>query len=86
MLLQTLRPNGLACVHFRWQAESCRALSAAVHRYAIPALVAYNYFQAKVDSIVTELERESLRVVRSLFGTTPIEAVGAQQPRAAVKD
>jgi biopolymer transport protein ExbB len=34
---------------------------------AIPALVAYNVFQARVDGIVTDLERESLRVLRSLF-------------------
>ena len=40
VLLQTLRPNGLARVHFRWPDEPCRALSAAVRRYAIPALVA----------------------------------------------
>jgi biopolymer transport protein ExbB len=38
---------------------------------AIPALVAYNLFQAKVDGIVTDLERESLRVLQSLFAAGP---------------
>jgi len=38
---------------------------------AIPALVAYNLFQAKVDGIVTDLERESLRVLRILFDGGP---------------
>jgi len=34
---------------------------------AIPALVAYNYFQARVDLLVTDLERESLRVIRAVY-------------------
>ena len=34
---------------------------------AIPSLVAYNYFQEKAEFIVTDLERESLRVLRGLF-------------------
>ncbi len=34
---------------------------------AIPALVAYNYFHEKAEFIITDLERESLRVVRGLF-------------------
>jgi biopolymer transport protein ExbB len=34
---------------------------------AIPALVAYNYLREKADFIITDLERESLRVVRGLF-------------------
>lgn len=34
---------------------------------AIPSLVAYNYFHEKADFIVTDLERESLRVLRCLF-------------------
>jgi biopolymer transport protein ExbB len=34
---------------------------------AIPSLVAHNYFQEKAQVIVTDLERESLRVLRGLY-------------------
>ena len=34
---------------------------------AIPALVAYNFFQEKAEAIVADLERESLRVLRGLY-------------------
>ena len=34
---------------------------------AIPTLVAYNFFQGKADAIVTEIEQESLRVLRGLY-------------------
>ena len=34
---------------------------------AIPALIAHNFFQEKVEGIVTELERASLRALRGLF-------------------
>lgn len=34
---------------------------------AIPALVAHNYFQEKAQAIITDLERESLRVLRGLY-------------------
>ncbi len=34
---------------------------------AIPTLVAYNFFQAKVDAMVTDIERETLRVLRGLY-------------------
>ena len=34
---------------------------------AIPSMVAYNYFNEKADFIVTDLERESLRVLRGVF-------------------
>jgi len=34
---------------------------------AIPSLVAHNYFHEKVQAIVTDLERESLRVLRGLY-------------------
>lgn len=56
---------------------------------AIPALVGYNYFQAKVDSMVTDLERESLRVIRSVYQvadelkTAPSATV---KPRAAAHE
>ena len=33
---------------------------------AIPSLVAYNVFQARTNRIVTDLERETLRVLRGL--------------------
>ena len=34
---------------------------------AIPSLVAYNFFNEKAQSIVTDLERESLRVLRGFY-------------------
>jgi len=34
---------------------------------AIPALIAHNFFQERVESIVTGLERASLRALRGLF-------------------
>jgi len=34
---------------------------------AIPSLVAYNYFTEKAEFIMTDLERESLRVLRGLY-------------------
>ena len=33
---------------------------------AIPALVAHNYFQETADGIITDLEQESIRVLRGL--------------------
>ena len=44
---------------------------------AIPSLVAYNYFTEKAESILAELERESLRVLRGLYPVT-------QEPEAEV--
>jgi biopolymer transport protein ExbB len=44
---------------------------------AIPALVAFNYFQARVDSMVTDLERESLRVIRAVYLVSGTESGGA---------
>ena len=38
---------------------------------AIPALVAYNYFHEKAEFIMTDLERESLRVLRGLYQAPP---------------
>jgi biopolymer transport protein ExbB len=38
---------------------------------AIPSLVAYNYFLGKAESIITGLERETLRVLRGLHHPTP---------------
>ena len=34
---------------------------------AIPALIAHNVFQEKVEGIITELERRSLRALRVLY-------------------
>jgi len=34
---------------------------------AIPALVAHNYFREKAENIVTDLERESLRVLHGVY-------------------
>ena len=34
---------------------------------AIPSLVAHNFFHEKAQRIVTDLERESLRVLRGLY-------------------
>jgi biopolymer transport protein ExbB len=35
---------------------------------AIPSLVAYNYFQGKVESIIADLESETLRVLHVMYG------------------
>lgn len=40
---------------------------------AIPALIAHNYFQEKADHLVGELERESLRVLRGVYGVDGID-------------
>ena len=54
---------------------------------AIPALVAYNYYQAKVDSMVTDLERESLRVIRAVYMVSEAEPERAvAEPQAAAGD
>jgi biopolymer transport protein ExbB len=45
---------------------------------AIPSLVAYNYFQSKAESIITDLERETLRVLRGLYGAAPAVGVSAE--------
>ena len=45
---------------------------------AIPALVSYNYFQARVDLMVTDLERESLRVIRAVYLVSEAESGGAR--------
>ncbi len=45
---------------------------------AIPALVAYNYFQGKAEGIITDLERESLRVLRGFYGDDPAAWAGAE--------
>jgi biopolymer transport protein ExbB len=44
---------------------------------AIPSLVAYNFFNEKAQVIITDLERESLRVLRGLF-LSPNNAPGSQ--------
>jgi len=44
---------------------------------AIPSLVAHNYFQGKAEAIVTDLERESLRVLRGVYGDVPAAAATA---------
>jgi len=49
---------------------------------AIPSLVAYNYYQEKVDSLVTDLERESLRVLRGAYQGAA-EAVPRREAHAA---
>jgi len=43
---------------------------------AIPALVGHNFFQEKAEAIVTDLERESLRVLRGLYQPQIEAAVG----------
>jgi len=53
---------------------------------AIPALVAYNFFREKVESIVGELERDSLRVLAGLYHVPRAsgEVAPAHPSRAAV--
>ena len=46
---------------------------------AIPSLVAYNFFQEKAQLIVTDLERESLRVLRAIYQASP-SARSAESP------
>jgi biopolymer transport protein ExbB len=47
---------------------------------AIPALVAYNYFQGKAEAIITDLERETLRVLRGIYGARPMATNGDEVP------
>ncbi len=53
---------------------------------AIPALVAYNFFREKVESIVGDLERESLRVLAGLYHDPEVQTsvAPAHGSRAAV--
>ena len=51
---------------------------------AIPALVAFNYFQARVESMVTDLERESLRVIRAVYLVSRNESADAMVQTGAV--
>ncbi|ANM32465.1 hypothetical protein ABI59_24000 [Acidobacteria bacterium Mor1] len=51
---------------------------------AIPALVAYNYFQGQAERIITEIERESLRVLRGLYPVTDEEIRGDAESRSPV--
>jgi len=44
---------------------------------AIPALIAHNFFQEKVEGIVTELERVSLRALHGLY---PVKSEPAIRP------
>lgn len=44
---------------------------------AIPALIAHNFFQEKVEGIVTELERVSLR---ALYGLYPVQTDASMTP------
>lgn len=55
---------------------------------AIPSLVAHNYFHEKAQVIVTDLERESLRVLRGLYqspGSTKADPARSEL-RSAVKE
>jgi len=55
---------------------------------AIPSLVALNFFQEKAQGIITDLERESLRVLRGLYqAPSSAESEAAQRElRSAVKE
>ncbi len=52
---------------------------------AIPALVAYNYFLGKAQAIVTDLERESLRVLRGIGASGIGEPKLSPASRAALE-
>lgn len=57
---------------------------------AIPALVAYNYFQGRADTIVIDLERETLRALRTHYqgvgeGPRPGQEYSAPAQTAAVE-
>lgn len=47
---------------------------------AIPSLVAYNFFHEKAEFIMTDLERESLRVLRGLFQSDPTARTEPSRP------
>jgi biopolymer transport protein ExbB len=59
---------------------------------AIPALVAYRYFRGKVDALVVDMEKESLKLVQAIDrtpGTRPLAAVefaAAESAAAAVEE
>ncbi len=56
---------------------------------AIPALVAHNFFHEKAQVLVTDLERESLRVLRGIYQTPGSAASDSglrSELRTAVKD
>jgi len=38
---------------------------------AIPAMIAYRHFRARVDSYLVEMEQQSLRLVDTLIGHRP---------------
>ncbi len=47
---------------------------------AIPSLVAYNFFHEKAEVLVTDLERESLRVLRGIFRAVESDEADAAPP------
>ena len=54
---------------------------------AIPALVGYNFFQEKAQVIITDLERESLRVLRGIYRASPPGKRGeATELKSVVED
>jgi biopolymer transport protein ExbB len=55
---------------------------------AIPSLVAHNFFHEKAQVIVTDLERESLRVLRGVYQTPESIDVESENPglRSAIKE
>jgi biopolymer transport protein ExbB len=49
---------------------------------AIPALVAYRYLRGRVDALVIQMEKESLRLVRSIDrASEPVRAAAARAAR-----
>jgi biopolymer transport protein ExbB/TolQ len=53
---------------------------------AIPSLVAYRYFRGKVDGLVVDMEKESLKLVQAIdrtTGTRPQAAVMIAEAEAA---
>jgi len=54
---------------------------------AIPAVVAYRYLRGRVDGLVIEMEKESLKLVQAIdrtLGTRPLSAVEVAEAQAAV--
>jgi biopolymer transport protein ExbB len=51
---------------------------------AIPALVAYRYLRGRVDTLVIQMEKESIKLVQAIDRTTGTQAIlAAEQEHAA---
>lgn len=49
---------------------------------AIPALVAYRYLRGRVDALVIQMEKESIKLVQAIDRTSGTRPLAAQEPAA----